>query len=143
VEAVITVNAKMTDGRSQVMANSKFKVRPLPDPKPYLTIEGRALPFDGGALSKPELSSVNVAKAAIDDGILNIPFTVLRFEVRTADNMGLTVRQISDGANFSESQKALIRGLQRGKTVLISGMVVRGPDGIDRNLKSPLEIIIN
>jgi len=142
-DAIISVSAKTIDGRTQEMAKNTFRVRPLPDPKPYLTIEGRTLPFDGGTLSKPELSSVNVAKAAIDDGILNIPFTVLRFEVRTADNMGLTVRQISDGANFSESQKALIRGLQRGKTVLISGMVVRGPDGIDRNLKSPLEIIIN
>jgi gliding motility-associated protein GldM len=142
-DAIISVSAKSSDGRSQEMQKNTFRVRPLPDPKPYLTIEGRTLPFDGGVLSKPEVVSVTVAKAAIDDGILNIPFTVLKFDVRTTDNMGITVTQISDGANFSESQKSLLRGLPRGKNVYIRGMVVRGPDGVERTLKTPLEIIIN
>jgi gliding motility-associated protein GldM len=142
-EAVITVSAKMNDGRSQVMANNKFRVRPLPDPTSFLTIEGQPLPFKGGALAKAQLVGVNVAQAAIDDGILNVPFTVLRFEVSTTDNMGMTVRRTSEGSGFSEDQKGLIRSLSRGKTVLIRGMVVRGPDGIERTLKSPLEIIIN
>jgi len=142
-DAIISVSAKTIDGRTQEMAKNTFRVRNLPDPKPYLTIEGRALPFDGGALSKAELVNVNVAEAAIDDGILKMPFSVLKFEVSTTDNMGLTVRETSDGARFSDRQKSLIRGLPRGKTVLIRSMVARGPDGIDRNLKSPLEIIIN
>jgi len=143
-EAVISVSAKMVDGRTQEMAKTNFRVRPLPDPKPYLTVEGNPLPFDGGALSKAALINVNVAEAAIDDGILKMAFTVLRFEVSTTDNMGATVKELSDGARFSDRQKALIRSLSRGKTVLIRGMVTRGPDGIERPpLKSPLEIIIN
>jgi len=142
-EAIISVSAKTSDGRTQEMAKNTFRVRPLPDPKPYLTIEGRTLPFDGGALSKPELISVNVAEAAIDDGILKMPFTVLKFDVRTTDNMGITVTEPSDGARFSDRQKSLLRGLPRGKNVYIRGMSVRGPDGIERNLKTPLEIIIN
>jgi gliding motility-associated protein GldM len=142
-DAVITVSARSIDGRTQEMAKNTFRVRALPDPKPYLTIAGRALPFDGGALSKAELINVNVAEAAVDDGILKMPFTVLRFQVWTTDAMGNTLREPSDGANFSESQKSLIRSLQRGKTVLIRAMDVRGPDGIQRTLKSPLEIIIN
>jgi len=142
-DAVISVSAKMVDGRSQEMSKNNFRVRPLPDPKPFLTIEGSPLPFDGGALPKASLVGVNVAEAAIDDGILKMPFTVLRFEVSTTNDMGLTIRELSDGANFSARQKALVRGLSRGKTVLIRGMVVRGPDGLERTLKSPLEIIIN
>ena len=142
-EAIISVMAKMVDGRTQEMAKTNFRVRNLPDPKPYLTIEGQALPFDGGALSKAALVNVNVAEAAIDDGILKMPFTVLRFEVSTTNDMGLTIRELSDGANFSDRQRTLIRSLARGKTVLIRGIVARGPDGIDRTLKSPLEIIIN
>jgi gliding motility-associated protein GldM len=142
-EAVITVSAKMANGNSQVMANSKFKVRPLPDPKPLLTIPGRALPFDGGALSRADLANLSVAVAAIDDGILNIPFTVVRFEVSTTDNMGMTKRESSDGARFSERQKELLRASQRGKTILIRAMVVRGPAGDERTLRSPLEIIVN
>ena len=142
-EAIITVNAKMVDGRTQEMAKTNFRVRVLPDPKPYLTIEGNALPFDGGPLSKAALVGVNVAEAAIDDGILKMPFTVLRFEVSTTNDMGQTIRELSDGARFSDRQKALIRNLTRGKTVLIRGMTTRGPDGSERTLKSPLEIIIN
>ena len=143
-EAVITVSAKTAEGRSQEMAKNNFRVRPLPDPKPFLTIEGNPLPFDGGTLSKAQLVNVNVAEAAIDDGILKMPFTVLRFEISTTDNVGMTNRELSDGARFSDRQKTLIRGLARGKTVLIRGMITRGPDGIERPpLKSPLEIIIN
>jgi gliding motility-associated protein GldM len=142
-EAVISVSAKMADGRTQEMAKSNFRVRPLPDPKPFLTIEGQTLPFEGGPLSKAALASVNIAEAAIDDGILKMPFTVLRFEISTTDNMGITVKEPADGAHFSERQKTLIRGLPRGKTVLIRGIVARGPDGIERPLRSPLEIIIN
>ena len=143
-DAVITVTAKMADGRTQEMAKPNFRVRVLPDPKPYLTIEGKALPFDGGPLSKAELASVNIAEAAIDDGILKMPFTVLRFEVSTTNDMGLTTRELSDGARFSDKQKALIRGLVRGKIVYIRSIITRGPDGIERPpLKFPLEIIIN
>jgi gliding motility-associated protein GldM len=146
VEAIITVNAKMPDGRIQEMARNTMRVRPLPDPKSYLTItdqNGNPAFFDGGPLSKAALVNVDVAKAAIDDGILNIPFPVLRFEVNTTDGLGMNIKEISDGNRFSERQKSLIRGLSRGKTVLIRGMVVRNPDGSERTLKSPLEIIIN
>ena len=143
-EAVISVNAKMPDGRIQEMAKANFRVRALPDPKPFLTIEGNPLPFEGGALSKAALVNVNVLGAAVDDGILHQPFTVLRFEVSTTDNMGVTVFETSDGARFSEKQKTMIRSLPRGKFVYVRGIVTRGPDGIERPpLKSPLEIIVN
>ena len=142
-EAVISVSAKMADGRTQEMGKSNFRVRPLPDPKPFLTIEGRTLPFDGGALSRAQLIGVNAAEAAIDDGILKMTFTVISFEVSYTNSMGLTGRELSDGARFSNSQKELIRSLRPGSTILIRGMVVRGPDGIQRTLRTPLEIIIN
>jgi gliding motility-associated protein GldM len=145
-EAVISVSAKMTDNRVQEMAKNTFRVRALPDPKAYLTVtdpSGNATMFDGGPLSKAALMNVDVAKAAIDDGILNLAFTVLRFEVSTTDAMGYNIKELSEGARFSERQKNLIRGLTRGKTVLIRGVVAKGPDGVERTLKAPLEIIIN
>jgi len=143
-DAIITVSARMTDGRMQEMAKRTFRVRPLPDPTPFLTIEGEQLPFRGGPLSKAALVNVNILGAAIDDGILNIPFTVLRFELSTTDNLGVTVRELSDGTRFSERQKAIIRSLPRGKSVLMRNIVTRGPDGVERPpLKYPLEIIIN
>ena len=141
-EAVISVTAKMADCRTIEMKQN-FRVRPLPDPTPYLTIVGEALPFKGGPLSKMELMNTNVLEAAIDDGIINQSFTVLRFQISFFGNRGEAVMEVSDGARFSNSQKNRIRDLQRGQTILVRGIVARGPDGVERNLNSPLEIIIN
>ncbi|MDR1762797.1 MAG: gliding motility protein GldM [Dysgonamonadaceae bacterium] len=143
--AVISVTARIGD-RAVQMANKNFRVIRLPDPSVYLTVNdasGNPYKFDGGALSKAALLSLESAKAGIDDGILNIPFTILRFELSAANDMGLTVMYVSDGARFSEQQKGLIRGLARGKRVYIGNVVARGPDGSERTLRSALPIIIN
>ena len=146
-DAVITVSARLPGNRVQEMAKSTFRVRQLPDPNAYINVtdpNGNQVRFKGGRpLSKAALAGVDVLGAAIDDGILDIPFTVIRFELSTTDSMGLTIRESSEGARFSERQKNMIRGLVRGKTVLIRGIVTRGPDGIERTLNAPLEIIIN
>ena len=145
-EAVVTVVAKTSDGRSQEMGKSTFRVRALPPPSAYLTVNdqnGNPIKFDGGPLSKAALTTVNETQAAIDDGILNIRFNVLRFELSYTDQMGITVREPSNGNQFSQRQKDMIRGFSRGKAIYIRGIVTRGPDGIDQTLKSPIEIIIN
>jgi gliding motility-associated protein GldM len=146
-DAVISVTAKMSDGRALEMARSTFRVRALPPPTAFLTVtdpNGNSIRYKGGRpLAKAALVNVEATEAAIDDGLLNITFTVLRFELRTFGSLGETIRAASDGNHFSPQQKDLIRGLSRGKTVLISGIVTRGPDGIERTLDSPLEIIIN
>jgi gliding motility-associated protein GldM len=145
-DAVITVTAKMPDGRTVEMGKKSFKVRAVPNPSTYLTITnaaGNSEKFDGGPISKAALIDVDVAKAAIDDGILNIPFPVLRFELSTTDGMGMTITETSDGARFSERQKGLIRNLTRGKRAYIRGVVTRGPEGERPPLKAPLELIIN
>jgi gliding motility-associated protein GldM len=146
-EAFITVTAKMPDGRTLEMGRKSFRVRALPDPSAYLSVtdpNGNSVKFDGGPLSKAALVNVEVAKAAIDDGILSIPFTVLRFELVSTDAMGYNTTEVSDGSRFSERQKAMIRNFARGKRAYIRGVVTKGPDGIERPpLKAPLEIIIN
>ena len=145
-EAVITVMAKTSDGRSQEMGKSTFRVRALPPPTAYLTVNdqnGNPIKFEGGPLSKAALTTVNETRAAIDDGMLNIRFNVLRFELSYTDQMGITVREPSNGNQFSQRQKDMIRGFSRGKAIYIRGIVTRGPDGIDQTLKSPIEIIIN
>jgi gliding motility-associated protein GldM len=145
-DAVVTVSAKIAGGSIPNMTRT-FRVRQLPDPTAYLNIkdaEGNTVRFKGGRpLAKTIFSGVEALNAAIDDGILDITFTVLKFELSTTDSMGLTIREASDGSRFSGRQKDLIRGLARGKTVLIRGIVVRGPDGLERTLNAPLEIIIN
>ena len=146
-EAVVSIQAKMTDGRVTEMKKT-FKVRPLPRPTAFLMVadaKGNPEKFEGGGRALPKATLLNTPgiNVAIDDGLLNIPFTVLRFEVVVTDNMGMDSKEFSQSASFTEGQKTMMRGLPRGKRVLIRGIVARGPDGSERALNSPLEIIIN
>ena len=65
----ISVSAK---GRK--IGEYKFRVRKLPDPAPYIAMGGDR--FKSGALSKAALMSATGIHAAIDDGLLDIPFSV-------------------------------------------------------------------
>jgi hypothetical protein len=145
-DAVVTVVAKMAGGRSQEMAKRTFRVRKLPDPIPYLNVtlaDGNKDRYKGGPLSKAALVSTEVLSAAIDDGILDISFSVIRFDLRKTNADGFDQTTPSDGARFSTAQKDVIRGMQRGQSLLIRNIVVQGPDGVQRNLVVPMDIRIN
>ena len=149
-DAIITVRAKMADGREQEMVKTPYRVRQLPDPAAFITVpdaNGNKSKFLGGrTLSQTILLNVDILEAAIDDGVLFQPFTVLKFEVLVTDRLGIAATAASEGARFSARQKELIRGVERGKgkRVFIRGVVTRGPDGIERPpLSTSMEIIIN
>lgn len=57
--------------------------------------------------------------------------------------MGNARPENSDGANFTENQRNLMRSLRRGQRFYISRVVVVGPDGLRRTLPQPVEIIVN
>ena len=81
--------------------------------------------------------------AAIDDGLLNIPFRVLGFETVFFDNMGNAVPEISKSSSFTERQRNMFRMLSRGKRFYITRVKAVGPDGIERTLPQALEVIVN
>ncbi|MDO5446246.1 MAG: gliding motility protein GldM [Prevotellaceae bacterium] len=142
-QVTFTVTANM-NGTSQQMGQFTFQVRKLPDPTAYIDLpsgDGTDR-FKGGSLSKAQLMGVNGIGAAIDDGLLNIPFKVLSFEAVFFDQMGNAIPQRSEGASFSEKQKSLFRSLSRGKRFYISRVVAIGPDGIQRTLPQAMEIIV-
>jgi len=144
-EAIITVSARMADGRSVEMAKNNFRVRALPDPLPFIEVKdanGNPRKFKGGRLGKRDLLNAGGIQAAIDDDILNIPFTVLRFDVQYYDSFGNAQRETAQGSTFSERQRSYISNLQRGKDIWITGVVARGPDGIERTIP-PINIIVN
>ena len=80
--------------------------------------------------------------AAIDDGILNIPFRVLNFRTIFFDSMGNAIPEVSNGNRFSVRQKDQIKQLSRGKYFYISGVKAAGPDGTEREI-AVMEIRIN
>lgn len=139
-EAVFMVTAQ-TDGRTQQMGQFKFRVRKLPDPTAYI-INGDNH-FMGGKLSKQAVMEADQLHAAVDDGLLYIPFRVTGFETTFFDNMGNAVPETSEGASFTERQKNIIRQLSRGKRFYISKIKAVGPDGVARTLNGAMEVIIN
>ena len=98
--------------------------------------------FKGGGLSKAQLLAADGIGAAIDDGILDVPFHVQSFEAVFFDNMGNAVPMVSDGARFSARQKETFRKLQRNRRFYISRVTATGPDGTTRKLNASMEVIV-
>lgn len=117
-----------------------FHVRKLPDPTAYIALGTDR--FKGGGLQKGALMGSTGIKAAIDDGLLDIPFKVLSFETVFFDNMGNAVPLASSGASFSPRQKEQFRQLSRNKRFYITRVTAIGPDGITRKLPQALEVIV-
>ena len=143
-EAVITVSAE-SEGRQQEMGKFTFRVRKLPDPTAFIAYAaegGGENHFKGGSLSKQILMGTEGIGAAIDDGLLNIAFRVNSFETVFYDAMGNAVPYKSNGANFSDQQKAQMRGLARNKRFYITDIHATGPDGIERTLDGAMQVII-
>ena len=144
-EAIVTVNARMADGRNVEMAKTSFRVRALPDPMPYIEYKdenGNVRKFRGGKISKRSLVEANGILAAIDDDLLNVKYTVLSFELTFFDSMGNAIPEVAQGTNFSQRQKDYIRRLSRGKRFYITNVIAKGPDGIERKI-STIEVIVN
>lgn len=141
---VINVTIKGENGRSQTLAKT-FRVRQLPDPAAYIEYTdntGTVKNFKRGAIPKSAVLSVPGIKAALDDGILNVPFRVVSFRTFQIDAMGNIAPEMSNGANFSARQIEQIKKVQRGRTMFIASIMVQGPDGTQREIP-PMELRIN
>ena len=145
-DAVITVTAE-NEGRQQEMGKFTFHVRKLPDPSAFIEFadgKGGTNRYKGGApLAKATLIAAPGVSAAIDDGLLDIPFRVTSFETVFSDNMGNSIIEKSSGASFTERQREMFRRLTRGKRFNISRVHCVGPDGVDRTLPYAMEVIVN
>ncbi len=136
-DVTISVSARTTDGDVRRVAIKEFRVRALPDPTPYIEYSdanGNPVMFRGGGLQKAALMNASGIKAAIDDGILSIPFRVISFRTVFFDSMGNAIPEVSDGSRFSDRQKEQIRRLARGSYFYISGVHAIGPDGTEREI---------
>jgi hypothetical protein len=119
----------------------------LPDPTPFIEYkdkDGHTKRYRGGTpFSKQALMSTDGIVAAIDDGLLNIGFRVQSFETVFYDNMGNAIPLSSKGSSFTQQQKDMFRNLGRGKRFYISHVKAIGPDNVQRQLPTALEVIIN
>ncbi|MDR2469532.1 MAG: gliding motility protein GldM [Tannerella sp.] len=141
----ITLTAGITGG-SPISMSKEFKVRQLPPATPFLQYRdasGTVRKFKGGSISKKSLIEADGVKAAIDDGILDVPFTVTGFEVTFMDSMGNALPEISQSGAFTPRQKEMIRNLARGKRFYITRVKATDPGGRAQNLTTTIEVIVN
>ncbi|MEE1222096.1 MAG: GldM family protein, partial [Bacteroidaceae bacterium] len=125
----------------QEMGKFSFRVRKVPDPTAYIASGDDHL--TGGKISKQVLMNMNELHAAIDDGLLNIPFSVKGFEMVFYDNMGNAVPEVSQSASITARQRNMIRQLGRGKRFFITKIKAQGPDGVERELKGAMDVVVN
>ena len=97
------------DGKPVQMAQTKFRVRKLPDPTPFIAFKdasGNTDHYRGGKPFKKALLLASPGlEAAIDDGLLDTPFTVESFETVFFDSSGNAMPEVSNGSQFSQRQK--------------------------------------
>lgn len=137
----VTIHVTARDkGQVRSLPPFVFHVRKLPDPTAYIAMGTDR--FKGGALSKGALMGATTIHAAIDDGLLDIPFKVLGFETVFFDNMENAIPLASAGSNFSERQREEFRKLSRNRRFYISHIKAVGPDGITRKLPAAMEVIV-
>ena len=138
----VTFTVTGTDkGKSLAMGSATFHVRKLPDPTAYISVGSDR--FKGGRLAKASLMGAGGIRAAIDDGLLDIEFRVVRFNTVIWDQMGDAHPIAAEGSSFTEAQKSTFRGLSRGKRFYITNVEAIGPDGILRKLPQAMEVIVN
>lgn len=145
-EAEITVSASV-EGRAQNVGSMKFRIRKLPDPTVYLPVKdgsGNVVHYKGSPkrISKQALMEADGLGAAVDDGILNVSYSVVSFSTVFYDSMGNAIPENSDGPRFSARQKEQFKRMKPGKSFFISNVKAKGPDGITRDI-SPMEVALN
>ena len=126
----------------------ELDVRPLPPPTQHFTYKdenGTERTFKGGLLSKRTLNEITGVQAAIDDGTLNIPFTVTGFVLKTIGGIGGVdvMPTISNSGEFTPQQKETIRNLARGKRFFISDVKALDPAGKPVTITYSMEVVVN
>ena len=141
VDVVLSANV----GGRTITESKEFKVRSLPDPQaylPYKDANGRTSKFTGGAFSKRYIIEAAGVEAAIDDGVLYVPYTVTGFTIFVNDAFGNSIPEVSNSGQFTPRQKELIRNLASGKRFFIGQVKVLDPAGKPSTLKNSTEVSI-
>lgn len=141
-EAKITVSATLGDGRSVSLGAMVFRIRKLPDPKAYMAIGGNEYKGTPRRIGKGALMGCKGVSAKLDDGVLDIPYTVISFSTVFYDQMGNAIPEVSAGSAFSARQIEQFKRLKPGKSFFITNIKAKGPDGIVRDI-SPMEVGLN
>ena len=143
VKVVLTASV---GGRSTTV-NKEIKVRPLPPPAPFISYKdenGTTRKFKAGRISKGNLVNASGIEAAIDDGTLDIPYTVTGFTLMSIGGMGNDyIPEVSNSGEFTQRQRDIIRDMGKGKRFFISNVKALDPAGKSVSIDYSMEVIVN
>ena len=97
--------------------------------------------FSGGRISRGSLIAAGKVGAGIDDGILDVPYKVMAFDMVFFDNLGNAKIYPSRNERMTDEQKRMVSQARKNARCYVTSVKVKGPDGITRSLNSSMEII--
>ncbi len=135
-QVTINVSAEM-EGKMQSMGSLTYRVKTLPDPGAYF--KSGEDEYSDGKIARHALlnSSATVIASYGKDGLLDLPFTVTRFQVYINGSYS-EVR----GNKFTPDVLNKLGRLKQGSTVVITDIRAKGPNGDEKSLK-PIPLILN
>ena len=137
----ITVSG-LINGREVNMGGNTYRVKQLPDPKPYAVYKdanGNLQSVFDGSVHGPSFVAGNptVTAGYGEDALVQANFTVRSFAIRIGRRT-----YNSNGPRFSPEQIEVISNMPSGTPVTIQRIRAVGPDGLERNLSAvALEVL--
>lgn len=125
-ESVISVSANV-NGNDRNLGRKSFRIRRVPDPVAKVNNQR------DGTIPKAILTAQLGVVADMEDFEFDLQFKVTGFSVAVIRN-GYIVDYKSNNNLFTEEQKELMRGANRGQRVFIQDIQASGPDGRRRAL---------
>lgn len=123
-------------GKQINMGSNTYRVRQLPDPKPYASYKdnnGNIKSVFDGSVHGPTFvaGDPKVTAGYGEDALVQANFRVLSFAIRIGRRS-----YNSNGPNFSQEQLSIINSLPSGTPLIIQRILAVGPDGVQRNLSA-------
>ncbi len=116
-------------GTTRSQGSRPFRVRKVPDP--YVTLAGAQ---SGASLAKSQILGELGPKATMPDWFnFELTFDVISFNL-SATQGGLTRMEPSTSANFTNTQREMLRGVNPGSKIYLEDVMAVGPDGSQRNI---------
>lgn len=123
-------------GRAINMGKNTYRVKQLPDPKPYAVYKdangNTKSVFDGSVHGPTFVKGVPTVTAGYgEDALIQANFTVKSFSIKIGRRT-----YNSTSSKFTPDQINVVAGLPSGTMVTIQRIRAVGPDGIERNLSA-------
>ncbi len=130
-QAEVSVSAQMPDGSAKKMGSVLFRVKTVPDPKPYFA--GKSSSDD--RVKKRDLTAVQGVAARMENFDFDLKFKVTSFKL-TMIIGGKPIEKVSRSNRITDDMKIMLKKAKTGSKVYIESIKAKGPDGTVRNLGS-------